>query len=255
MFRLIRIVILLIVLVVVGGGAWLTKLRTTAWERPLRVTVFPINGDGSPGTAEYIQRLQPNTFRPIDAFMQEQGARYKLSLSTPVELSLAPEIYRIPPRPPFGGNPVQIILWSLQMRYWAWVNAEYTGPKPDVRMIVLYYNPDNVTSVEHSLGLQKGLIGVVHAFASDDQAAQNNVIIAHEMLHTVGATDKYDPGTNQPLFPNGYAEPYRQPLLPQTFAEIMGGRVPVTMNDAQMPADLEHVVIGPATAHEINWNK
>ena len=66
-----------------------------------------------------------------------------------------------------------------------------------------------VSRVATRSGLQKGLIGVVNAFASDEQAAQNNVVIAHELLHTVGATDKYDPRTNQPSHPDGYAEPDR----------------------------------------------
>ena len=31
----------------------------------------------------------------------------------------------------------------------------------------------------------------------------NNVVIAHELLHTVGATDKYDPVTDAPRIPDG----------------------------------------------------
>ena len=38
---------------------------------------------------------------------------------------------------------------------------------------------------------------------------ENNVIVAHEILHTFGATDKYDPATTQPRYPDGYAEPGR----------------------------------------------
>jgi hypothetical protein len=122
-------------------------------------------------------------------------------------------------------------------------------------MFVLYHDPDRVTRVGHSLGLQKGLIGVVNAFASQAQAAQNDVVIAHELLHTLGATDKYDPRTDQPTFPDGYAEPEHQPLLPQAYAEIMAGRVPVTENEAEMPLSLDVVLIGTKTAREINWVK
>jgi hypothetical protein len=139
------------------------------------------------------------------------------------------------------------------MRYWAWVNAVFDGPKPHVRIFVLYHDPDRVTRLSHSLGLQKGLIGVVNAFASEEQAAQNDVVIAHELLHTLGATDKYDPHTNQPSFPDGYADPQRQPRLPQEYAEIMAGRVPVTEDRAEMPDSLDRVLIGATTAREINW--
>jgi hypothetical protein len=139
------------------------------------------------------------------------------------------------------------------MRYWAWVNGSFNGPKPHVRVFVLYHDPDRVTRVSHSLGLQKGLIGVVNAFASEAQAAQNDVVIVHELMHTLGATDKYDARTNQPAFPDGYADPQRQPLLPQEYAEIMAGRVPVTEQRADMPRSLEEVLIGAKTAGEINW--
>ena len=166
---------------------------------------------------------------------------------------LAPRLDTIPPPPPFGGNALQVIVWSLQMRYWAWVNAAFDGPKPHVRVFVLYHDPDRVTRVDHSLGLQKGLIGVVNAFASQAQGAQNDVVIAHELLHTLGATDRYDPRSDQPTFPDGYAEPEREPLLPQAYAEIMAGRVPVTENEAEMPGSLEEVLIGAKTAREINW--
>ena len=50
------------------------------------------------------------------------------------------------------------------------------------------------------------------------------MVIAHEFLHTVGATDKYDPATEQPQFPDGYGEPQRVPLVPTGEAEIMAGR-------------------------------
>jgi hypothetical protein len=255
MFKALRIVILLTVLLIVGGGAWLTKLRTTSWERPLRVAVFPIDADDSQATQRYTRALTANTFKPIADFMQEEAARYGLPLATPIEMHLAREVRRVLPPPPFGGSPPQVMLWSLKMRYWAWVNAEFDGPKPHVRMFVLYHDPERVTRVSHSLGLQKGLIGVVNAFAAEEQTPENNVIIAHELLHTVGATDKYDPDTNQPAFPDGYAEPEREPRVPQRYAEIMAGRLPVSPSEADIPRGLDRVLIGAKTASEINWVK
>ena len=84
-------------------------------------------------------------------------------------------------------------------------------------------------------------------------ARQNNIVIAHEFLHTLGATDKYDFANNQPVFPDGYAEPQRVPLLPQSYAEIMAGRPPLTHTEAEIPASLNRVLIGEQTAREINW--
>ena len=255
MFRTLRILILVVILVLVAASAWLTKQRTTSWQQPLRVAIFPINADRSDASARYIGELRLDAFDPVAVFMQREAERHGLTLKTPVEMFLAPRIDRVPPSPPFGGNAVQVMLWSLQMRYWAWVNARFDGPKPHVRVFVLYYDPQHITRVGHSLGLQKGLIGVVNAFASQAQAAQNDVVIAHEFLHTLGATDKYDLRNNQPFFPDGYAEPERQPLLPQAYAEIMAGRVPLTQTEAEMPASLDEALIGTQTAREINWAK
>jgi hypothetical protein len=65
---------------------------------------------------------------------------------------------------------------------------------------VLYHDPALTPIVPHSLGLTKGLIGVVYAFASPEMNGANNVVIAHELLHTVGATDKYDFAADAPHF-------------------------------------------------------
>ncbi len=99
------------------------------------------------------------------------------------------------------------------------------------------------------------MIGVVKAFSSYRLQEKNTVVITHELLHTLGATDKYDPINNQPAYLDGYAEPDKEPLLPQEEAEIMGGRFPVTENRVKMPLSLAEVTIGKKTAEEINWIK
>ncbi len=56
-----------------------------------------------------------------------------------------------------------------------------------------------------------------------------------------------------PRHPDGYAEPDAQPLLPQRLAEIMGGRIPVANDRAEIPESLAQTLIGNATAAEIGW--
>ena len=147
-----------------------------------------------------------------------------------------------------------VIAWSLKLRHWAWrKQGQQPGPDPDVHIYMVFHDPADNQVLAHSLGLQKGLIGVVNAFASRRMAGSNNVVLAHELLHTLGATDKYDPATNMPLHPDGYAEPQRQPLHPQDNAEIMGGRIPRSQDEAVTPISLKSVVVGPLTAAEIRW--
>jgi hypothetical protein len=95
----------------------------------------------------------------------------------------------------------------------------------------------------------------VNLFGDTSYAKQNLVILAHELLHTLTATDKYDLETNLPLYPDGFAEPDKSPHYPQDFAELMGGRVPMSETKAEIPKSLSQTVIGPKTAREIGWVK
>lgn len=253
-FRTLRIALLLVILLAVAGDAWLTGLRTTSWEEPLWVSVYPINADGSAATADYIAALDNEQFAPVAEFLAREARRYGLARTSPVQLRLAAEIHERPPAPPPNEQRLAVMLWSLQMRYWAWrMQNSIDGPPSDIQMFVQYYDPQLTDRVAHSVGLQKGLVGVVNAFASRKLAGQNNVVIAHELLHTVGATDKYDPSNSLPVYPQGYADPGREPLYPQTRAEIMGGRIPVSEHQAELPMNLNKVVVGPETAVEIRW--
>ena len=81
----------------------------------------------------------------------------------------------------------------------------------------------------------------------------NDVVIAHELLHTVGATDKYDPVTDAPRLPDGLGDPQQQPLYPQRYAELMAGRRMLAPDRWRQPSSLDEVVVGRATALEIRW--
>ena len=255
MARILRIGLLLFVLVAVAQGAWIARARTTDWKEPLRVVVYPINGDRSAVSDRYILSLPRDGFEPLALFMREQARNYGLPLRTPVEMYLAPRVDATPPAAPRQGSKLEVMLWSLQLRFWAWRHDGYSGPKAHVRMFVKYFAPVPNARLQHSVGLRQGLIGVVNAFASADMEGSNQVVIAHELLHTFGATDKYDPANNQPRFPDGYAEPAAVPVLPQSSAEIMAGRIPLSETRAETPRGLDETAIGARTAREINWLK
>lgn len=251
--RKVRVLALFLVFLFVALNTYVIKLRTTDWDESLWMVIYPVNADGNRAVQRYLDGLNPETFRPIEAFMAREAADYGVSLKRPVTIKLAPQLDERPPAPPRDGNVLKVIWWSLKMRFWAYTNNNYDGPAPDIQMFVVYHDPELHHRVDHSLGLQKGLVGVVNAFASSRMASRNNVVIAHELLHTVGASDKYDPGSSQPRFPEGYAEPERQPLFPQNHAEIMGGRVPLSRHRSRMPEGLSEVRVGADTAAEIRW--
>jgi hypothetical protein len=252
-FRGLRLVFLVGILVIVGANTVLTRQRTTDWGDPLRMGIYPVNGDGSAETGVYITTLSKMAFEPIAKFFSREAGRWGLSIEVPVTLHLGPEIETLPPPPPTDGNRLAIMLWSLKFRLWASRFGPIDGITPDIKVFVIYNRRNGRGRLDNSFGLQKGMVGVVHGYADRSFTDPNNVVIAHEMLHMVGATDKYHPQTLMPLFPEGFAEPDRSPRYPQQWAEIMGGRIPTSPSQSIMPSGLEAALIGEATAREIRW--
>lgn len=252
-FKNLRIWLLCLLLILASIISYHQLQFTRSWHKPLNIIVYPINGDRTPQTQAYIDSLHSKNFATIDTFMAREGQRYQLVNNTPTKTILGPPVTVHPPLPPRDTAPWNVLLWGLKMRWWAY---KYT---PDdlsnlrrVRVFVVYHDPKRQTSIPHSLGMQKGLLGLVHAFADEGHTQQNNIIIAHEMLHTVGASDKYQL-SGLPMFPHGFANPYKNPLYPQKRAEIMAGRRAISSFNASMPHSLFGVVIGEQTAREINW--
>jgi len=254
-FRRFRILILLGVLAAAVSLTWLEQSMVRAWRAPLEVAVVPINGDGSSEAGEMIHALKMSDFDEINAFLERESARYGLKLSPAMQVTLLPALDEQPPAPPSDGSVLKTIFWSLELRWWVYrQSGEWLPQLGTVKLFVLYHKPQDGIALEHSLGLQKGLIGVVHAFADPRQTQQNNIVIAHELLHTLGAADKYD-AEGRPVYPQGYAESELPPHLPRREAEIMAGRLVNAAGRLVMPLSLEQCVIGAMTAHEINFDE
>ena len=253
MFKRLRILVLLLILLFVALNTYFDRVYSTDWNAPLRVTVFPINGDGSPVAEAYVRETSGNDFLALEAFFSEEAQRHAMPLEQPVRFTHGLQIRELPPMLAPGSGALSSIVWSLRTRYWAWRMPKQSGPQPDVQLFVLYHDPAKSSRLPHSVGLQKGLFGIVHAFADRELEGSNDTVLAHELLHTLGATDKYSLADNAPIHPHGFAEPDREPLYPQKFAEIMGGRIPLAAGESHMPESLRQVLIGPLTAHEIGW--
>jgi len=254
-FRNIRVVILLSVLASVAIYSKEQRLNTTSWYKPIDVVVYPINGDGNAQTDRYIETLTAKNFSSIEDFFIRSAKQYQLIVEKPIRLSLGDTIESHPPSPPVDRNDrLKVMLWSMKLRYWTYTNSpDQQSNKNRIRLYVLYHQGIEGQALAHSLGLQKGLIGIIHAYAAADQNKQNSIVMAHEILHTVGASDKYQFTDNQPIYPNGYAKPQQKPLYPQRYAEIMAGRIPLNSSQAKMPKDLRFCLVGEQTAQEINW--
>lgn len=259
-FRHVRIFILSCILVYVAYDHYADVKHTTAWTQPLDVVIYPINGDVSAASDAAIARLNHEDFTEINHFLIKQAEHYRLGIQQPFRFHIANALPEKTPSIPESHSIPAAILWSLHMRWWAWKNTVLhdsglaASLEPDIRLFVEYYQESSQNSY-HSIGLQKGQLAIIKNYAEPELAGRNKVIFTHELLHTLGAMDKYDMGTLQPFFPFGYAEPYEQPLYPQEKAELMGGRIPVNETTAFVPETLALCVIGQETAKEIGWIK
>lgn len=252
MWRKLRLLVLLLILATVAQQAWL-KDGAPDWHKTLYVFLYPINADGSQAADEAVQVFQQKPLEQVEDYFNEAASEYGLGVK-PFALRASTSLATRPPAPT-SHNLLSSIAWSLNFRWWAWRHTPASPIKPDVRLYLLFYDPSTHPVLAHSTALSKGRIGLVNLFASRHQVSQNNVIMAHELLHTVGATDKYDFATTLPVYPAGYAEPQREPLYPQPYAELMGGRRPISESSAEIPESLHQTVIGETTATEIGWRK
>lgn len=253
MWRNIRIGVLLLVLLVVATQAWFDRFSTTRWRRPVFVGAFPVSADGSAVTADYLARLDQSKIDEVSEFLQAEAHRYGVAVDEPIELQLYPTLASAPPKLDPGADVLTRIVWSLRLRYYRYRALSAVSPRPQIALFLVYHDPALASRLPHSAGLQRGLTAVVHVFATPSQEAQNRIVITHELLHTFGATDKYDLNTGLPRYPDGFVDPQLEPRYPQQLAEIMAARLPLSATQARLPDSLADERVGPLTAREIGW--
>ena len=247
MFKRIRIAVLLYVLAFVAAGTYLAERRSTDWIEPLWVNVYAAPAHSVPPA------LATEDLAAMEEFLAAQARGYGVPLERPFRLHSAGAVEEPLPRLPEHGSRLDAIVWSLAMR-WRVIELDWASeaPTPDIVLFVVAH-PEDGAPVERSAALRKGLVAVANIIDAPAARGSNRVVMAHELLHTLGASDKYDPATSRPLHPHGYADPDRAPLHPQRRAELMGGRIALSALEAAVPGGLDDVVIGPLTAVEIGW--
>ncbi|MBF5042426.1 hypothetical protein FGE12_08440 [Aggregicoccus sp. 17bor-14] len=252
-FKALRVAVLLGVLCVAAGWAFSVQRgrdARTAWVRPLRVAVVLVGEDtrGSRALADSAPELE-------DWFARELRRYRPEGLERPVQLQVfGPVVAGTPlPWPAEDGG------WLARLRYaraldaaLAPVNAA-VGLTPrgyDARLYAVV-EPGGAGSFAEGIGAAGGELGLVRVRVDGADATLALTALAHELLHCLGATDKYDAGGHARL-PEGLAEPER--ALPQRRAEVMVGEVPLAAGSGRLPESLEEVSVGPVTAREVHWS-
>jgi hypothetical protein len=251
-----RLALLLGVLLFVAVGAWLDRRRSTDWDAPLRVTVYPLPAVSDPDVRDYVASLDATAFAETESFLAEQAREYGVALDEPMRVRVSHAAPGLPPALPADSGMLTIALWSLRMRYWAWrVEANDPLPPPDVQVFALYHTARDGQALPDSTGLSKGLMAVAQLFAGAGAESGNQMVLVHELLHTLGATDKYDLSSGRPSVPDGLGDPLQEPRFPQRRGEIMAGRIAVSPTRAVIPEGLEQMAVGAVTAREIGWTR
>lgn len=254
-FRRFRIAVALAVLYVVAVTTWSTERRIAGWNVPLDVAIVPVVAEEDASVTAWTAVVGDRTYAPVAGFLQRESSRHRIATNPLVRLHVTEPTRLQPPPPPEDRHPLKVLAWSLRLRAWRAWNARTIGiPSSKAQIFVRYHAPVDGRTLDHSVGIPRVRIGVVNAFAGDEDAAWTNVAIVHELLHTVGASDKYGEG-GMPLWPDGYADPHRQPRFPQTRAEVMAGHIAHDAERFSPAKTLDLCVVGDRTAAEIGWSK
>lgn len=254
MFKSLRILALLILLMSVYGTYLLQKNINKNWGGTRSVKIIPVYADDKQSTLSFVDSLKASDFQEIVTYLEKNAKAYGLDLTNALLIDLEPAINVVPPSLPKARDGyLSQIWWSLKLRWWAWRHQSDDHSDSQIRLFVMYQSPAKDVLLPHSTGLRNGLLGLINARAQSSDKRLHNVILAHELLHIYGASDKYDLATGKPLFPQGYVKPKQNPILPQRYAELMGRAIPITQTRFEVAERLSQTRISELTAREIGW--
>ncbi len=274
-FRQVRQGTLFAILVVVAIWGLRTHLadhRTFAWDRPVSVAVVTLLDDdeGSDFFKEqtFIRRFLSSTgparrnLREVIAWLHAEYARHTgeereiLEVVTrgPLKLETPP-----PDVPDVSDSFFERLSGTRTfIGYFDEITTrdELLLGQYDLTLFIYFYDYADVRRREvftrfDSLASRRNSFGIVFAPVKRSLLGNTCAVVAHELCHLLGASDTYD--ENGSVFPDGFAEPDREPRYPQRLAEIMSlGRPTAPGIDAPV-RDLRECVVGSKTAAEMNW--
>jgi len=197
------------------------------------------------------------SWRDVKAWYDLEYSRYVGAEREFMELrTYGPEDFLPTPPKLHEAEGTLTLLWRsvLYPRYWNGLLRDQ-GLSPDnfdVRVFVVF-TPQGGDVASHSRGSEKGRLAVAWVSAEEWNPAYALVTIAHELGHTLGASDKYDEASFHATYPEGYVEPFVRPLYPQRYAELMAVDIPLSRTAEREASELREVRIGHRTAAELGW--
>ena len=252
----IRVTALLSVLAIVALYAWRDTVRRherNEWKRTLDIALVVVRDGTVSGSA--VSALTAQTHE-LEAALAREFARYRREPPRPFSFTwYGPAELRKPlPTPPDDGIwAAAKYAWSLRS-FTADVDTQANVPSRgfDSRVYVVVRPPSRSGFVE-GMSEHGGRVGVALAELDESTVALTLFVTAHELFHTLGATDRYD-AEGRTVFPDGLAEPDKQPLFPQRYAELMARNRPLDAGREVPPESLDELFVGKKTAVEVGWS-
>ena len=256
-FYRVRVTLLSILLVGVllwAGNDWWRRRERLAWQRPLRVALVLVERE--PVAEATLKALTSRAFE-LERRLTSEYHRYRESPSAPFSLVVQGPVTANRDAPRVGEQDLAGLVRHTYTR-WRWTRevdqrAGVASRGYDAR-IYLVLKPARRGQPAFVEGESEagGRVGVALADIDEDMIDFALFVAAHELFHTLGATDKYDARGNA-RYPEGFADPARQPRFPQPGAELMARSVPLSSTAERPPNTLDELWVGTATAREIGW--
>ncbi|HVZ37145.1 MAG TPA: hypothetical protein VG963_32200 [Polyangiaceae bacterium] len=260
LFFRIRVSILLSILLVVAIYAAVDHERRRArrdWQHPLEVALVLTSQD--PLEALDLDALVDlrDRIEPLESALEREFARYGGTFR-PIRFRVFGPVSEPLPLPTSAEQPslLDTLRFSLSLGRYARAcdhAAVVDGAYYDGKVYARLASPVSARrAFVEGLAEDGGRIAVTSIELSRDSVDFGLFVVAHELFHLLGATDRYA-ADGTALLPEGLGDPDLVPLYPQNGAELMArGRV-LSPGREVAPADLSELRVGVLTAREVGW--
>lgn len=244
----------LVVVIAYAAHDVASRRARKSWDHTLSIAIVVLKTQGvDDASIDALRDRAP----ALAERMTSELRRYKPGAPAPFAFTVLGPVDLATPAPTATGDGVLALAahaWELR----AWTRevdgrAHVASGAFDSRIYVTAEMPRSKKHMIEGSSEQGGRVGVVTVDLDASTVDFSLAVIAHELFHTLDATDKYDE-QGRTMIPSGLAEPDLQPQIPQRFVEVMTRGKPIAPNDEQVLDTLDELAVGPATAREIEWS-
>ncbi len=226
-----------------------------AWDHTLAIAIVVIRNGAVDD--ESISALRDRT-PALASRLESELHRYAPAAKAPFVFTVFGAIDGMRPAPAVDGDGLFALAshaWDLH-RWTSDVDARVNlvAGAYDSRIYVTAEPPTSKKHMIEGASEQGGRVGVVTVDLDALTVDYALSVIAHELFHTLDATDKYDEGGHTRV-PDGLAEPDVAPRFPQRLVEVMAQGRPTSPTEEKTLDAIDELGVGPATAREVGWIK